>query len=475
MMIFTKPSIPYQIESIKNVDVILYEPGKNINPFTKNKNDILFADDTASGRPCKTIEEQIETNVYPYYSNTHSNASCGTMMKELVKKTKDIIRKTMNVTENQKIIFSGNGSTSAINHLVNKIDFSQYKKICIHTSLFEHHSNFLPWKEKLADHVKAYPNTIIEYNYMESDENLNIMIDNYLLKFDSSLTILEARLDIFALTACSNVTGKKYYLDYKNLWDYIKKKKALGHQMYLLLDYACCAPYINIDCTTCDGLYFSGHKFLGGPGTPGVLIINSELLQIKHPYQPGGGCVDEANDKRILYKTEWENRELCGTPNICGIIKLGYVLFLKESLINTIQTNEKIIVGYVTEKLQDLETKYDSFKVIGLFGRNQEDLPIYPITIQGLHFNMITCMLNDLFGIQTRGGYSCCGTFGRFCKEKFGYDGWCRVSFNYLHLPKDVNKILDTIEYIIVNKETLKKLYKYDENSDMFYYIDKSE
>lgn len=385
----------------------------------------------------------------------------------------------MNVNSDQKIIFSGNGCTGAVNHLVNKINFSQYSKIYIHTSSYEHHSNFLPWREKLAEHLIQYPDTMIRYNYIDTDDDFNMMIDKYIKDLDQEIkdssiidnyqNYLDSRIDIFTLIGCSNVTGKRYDRYFPQLWKYIKQKKSQGHKMYLLIDYACSAPYVSIDLSTCDGVFFSGHTFLGGPGTPGILIVNTGLLQTSRPYQQGGGCVDVANDQCITYKSDKESMEMCGTPNIMGIIRLGYVLVLKQSLIDIIENNEKILNIYVTQKFIDFEEKYNIFKVIGLRSRYVDDLPIYPITIKGLHYNLITVILNDLAGIQTRGGVSCCGTLGRICKEQYNIDGWCRISFNYLLTPAQVLKILDTIEFIIINGNVLKERYDYDKDNNIYH------
>lgn len=474
------------LKNITNVNKLAYKPGKILNPFTKKYNKIIFADDTASGRPCEFIDNLINTNVLPYYSNTHSNATCGTMMKNLVNKTKDVIREDMNVGTDKKIIFNGSGCTGAVNHLVNKINFAQYSKICIHTSSYEHHSNFLPWRERLADHMMMYPETDIRYNYVDTDDDFNLLFDKYLTDLDLELSDPDPkpisppelerndntikRLDIFTLTGCSNVTGKRYDQQFKQLWDYVKLKKSMGHKMYLFIDYACSAPYVKIDLESCDGVFFSGHKFLGGQGTPGVLIVNTELLQTEHPYQPGGGCVDEANDQIVTYKSDYEAMETCGTPNISGIIRLGYVLSLKQSLFKIIEENERILALSITQKFRLMEEQYPGFKVIGLESRQPHDLPIYPIIIKGMHYNLVTVLLNDLSGIQTRGGLSCCGTLGRICKERFNINGWCRISFNYLMTRDQINKIFRTIEFILVNKKSLKKRYIYDKDSNMFHY-----
>jgi selenocysteine lyase/cysteine desulfurase len=507
---------------LMDVPNIMYKQGKILNPFTKKYNKIIFADDTASGRPCRSIEKSIEQNVFPYYSNTHSNATCGTIMKDFVDNTKEIIRDVMNVSSFQKIIFCGSGCTGAVNHLINSIDFSAYSKIRIHSSAFEHHSNFLPWVEKLNEHKKIYPETDIEYVNIDSDEKFNLQIDDYVNGLDSELKLSKqqksktnqqksktnqqksktnrqqsktnqqqsktnqqesnqilttnnspgslGRLDIFTLIGCSNVTGKRYDLSYEKLWDFIKIKKNEGFNMYLLIDHACTAPYIKIDLSRSDGVFFSGHKFLGGQCTPGVLIVNEELLTKNKPYQPGGGCVDSADITSINYKQELEAREMCGTPNIVGIIRLGYVLANKQSLMDVIEHNEKTINNYVTQKLKDLEKKYERFRVIGLDYRTKDDMPIYPITIKGMHYNLITVALNDIFGIQTRGGLSCCGTFGLICKDIFNVNGWCRISFSYLLKKTEIDKILYALDFVIRNRKSLKTYYSYDHETNMYYY-----
>ena len=468
-----------QIDNLIDLSNLIYDSGTIINPITNKPNIIIFADDIASGRPCKMVDKYITESIYPYYSNTHSNATCGIYMKDLVKKTKEIIRNVMNLSDIHKIFFSGNGTTGAVNHLVNKIDFLKYSKIIIHITPFEHHSNFLPWKEKINDLNKLglfdNINKIAKIQFIGNDNpdefNLSLDIESYINTIDielSSETNKNVRLDIFSLTACSNVTGKRYDMQYKKLWNYIKSKRANGHHIYMLLDCACIAPYTQIDLSESDGIYFSGHKFLGGQGTPGVLIINSQIMEVSHPYEPGGGCVEKADDKCTIYKTDPEMKEMGGTPNIIGIIRLGYCLLIKKALDDKININEKIISHYVTKKMIELENKYDNFKVIGLRLRSNTDLPIYPLTIKGMHYNLITVLFNDLYGIQTRGGISCCGTLGRMCKDILHIDGWCRLSFNYLLTKKEILTILEALEFIIINGKTYEDFYEYDKAKNLF-------
>jgi selenocysteine lyase/cysteine desulfurase len=279
------------------------------------------------------------------------------------------------------------------------------------------------------------------------------------------------RLDLFSITACSNVTGKRYENQIvSKIHNYMINVRNKGGNIYLLMDYACSAPYIDIDISNIgiDGLYFSGHKFFGGQGTPGVLILPQELCQIKEPYQQGGGCVENADDMNIIYKEDVEQSETGGTPNIVGIIRLGCALMMKNKLMPRIKKIKEFTLKYVSYRLSKLEGKYPSLKIIGLKNKNNDDLPIYPITIDNLHYNFITVLFNDLFGIQTRGGISCCGTFGRICNEKFNKNGWCRITFSYLHSFDETNKILDSLEYIIQHGSKYLDHYDYDKSKNLY-------
>lgn len=457
------------LSDLVDVSYVTYNPGKIINPFTKKYNNIIFADDVASGRPCHIVDSLMTSNINPYYSNTHSNATCGILMKDMVNKTKDIIREELHLNLEQKIIFSGNGCTGAINHLTYKIDLDRYSHIVIHSSPFEHHSNFLPWNELLKRHSTLYSG-ISEHRLIDYTKDFESTLDKYISDLETELSTgnNNKRLDILALSGCSNVTGKRFDLFYDDVVKFVKDYQRKGFNVFTVIDYACSAPYIDLDVSRFDACAFSGHKFLGGQTTPGVLIANETLLQIDVPFQPGGGCVNSADDKHTNYKQDKELLEMCGTPNICGIIRLGYVLTIKRSIIDRIHNNDLIIGNFITEKLLKLEAKYPDLKVLGLKSRHPRDLPIFPITIKGLHYNLITVLFNDLFGIQTRGGISCAGTLGRIFRETENVDGWCRISFNYLLTKRQIIKIIKSLEFIIIHGKRFADYYSYDKNKNLF-------
>jgi|694.fasta_scaffold00943_39 selenocysteine lyase/cysteine desulfurase len=407
----------------------------------KPPNKIIFADDTASGRPCKFIDKQITKMILPYYSNTHSNAFCGIYMKNLLNETRKYIRQEFNLKPFHKIFFSGNGCTGAINHLANSIDYKLYKKVNIYITKYEHYSNQLPWNEQ----ANLYNNT-----------KVIIFEDSNDIKLETGTDIL----NIFTINGCSNVTGCVY--DLTN----IKRLRKGKLNTYLLVDYACSAPYIKINLDDLDGVYISMHKFLGGHSTPGLLIANEKLFQKKNPYTCGGGCVKKSNSTEIIYETDLEKKESAGTPNIVGIIKILYILKLKNKLMNTILHNEHIISEYVYERFKTFKHKYN---IIVIGGTNcVQRLPIVSFAIYGAHYNFIVVLLNDLFGIQSRGGLSCCGLLSEYIKEKYNIDGWCRITFNYMMDYKTIDYILNSVEFVIKNHKKYTNLYIYDKKDNLY-------
>jgi selenocysteine lyase/cysteine desulfurase len=439
-----------------NTSNFLYDPPNISTPLTK-KVKVIFADDTASGRPSKKIDGYIMTEILPYYSNTHSNAFCGMMMKDKLDEIRNKIKEFYNLDkENHKVIFSGNGTTSAINHLSNCIDYESHKRINIYLSTYEHYSNYLPWIEisKKNKNVTVY---VIPFN--GDDE-----IDYEWLRNKFNENLKENTMNIVTIIACSNVTGVR--TDIKKCID-IAKTSEIGDN-YLFLDCACIGPYEKLDLNQVDGIFISMHKFVGGTSTPGLLIATKKLFEKSCPYNPGGGCVKRADTHNIIYEDDIEKKEMGGTPNIVGIIRIGYILDFMNEHIEIIEHNEKEITNYVMDKFMELEKKYPQLK---LLMRNQNDrLPILSFNIKDMHHNYIVVLLNDLFGIQTRGGISCCGMLAEYMIKKYNISGWCRISFNWMMNKEKIDYILNAVEFILKMAHVFTPLYSYDEESHLYSY-----
>ena len=413
-------------------------------PALINDKVIIFADDIASGRPCKLIERMVENNILPYYANTHSNAYCGILMKKLIQETRDYIRMLFKLKSYHKILFTGNGCTGAINHLVNSINYLQWKTVNIFITKYEHYSNYLPWIEMAKQHT-----------------NINVIIydhDTELLRMNSDINVR----NIISITMCSNVTGKITDLSI------IKKIRTISKNTYLFLDMACSAPYvsINMDDLGADAIFISPHKFLGGPSTAGLLIVDEKIFTSEHPYCPGGGCVKNATSEIIVYEDSLERKEVGGTPNIIGIIKIKYILELKSKLFDIISNNELIIASYVYARFALYMRKYKIIVIDGCSSDNR--LPIVSFSISGVHYNYIVALLNDQFSIQSRGGINCCGLLGEYYTKKYGITGWCRISFNYMMSADTINFILDAVEHVIINHSIYTTMYKYDAAKNLY-------
>lgn len=344
----------------------------------------------------------------------------------------------------------------------------------VFVSLHEHHSNLLPWRESLA--------TVVNIPEDESGKIDEKFLESKLIEYK------DRPLKIGSFTAASNITS--ILQDTISITVLLHKYDALA-----FWDYATAGPYIKIDMNPMtgtqanlaakDAIFISPHKFLGGPGTPGILIAKKHLFnREKSPTQPGGGVVKFVTQSSQVYVNKIHIREESGTPNIVGCIRAGLVFQLKnavgEELITSIE--EK----YYWKAINQL-TSNPKIHVLGPIGGNQR-LPIIPLVIYHeagklLHYNFVCSLLNDLFGIQTRGGCVCAGPYGMSLlgmDEKYASDmeyqlsnyddaevlrpGFVRLNFNYFLTELEVQYVLDAIEFIA--NEGWKLLPKYAFRTD---------
>jgi len=327
----------------------------------------------------------------------------------------------------------------------------------------EHHSNYLPWVEL----TKKYKHILIHIVPVDDEFNIDINFLNTKLKEN----VDNNTINIVTMTACSNVLGIKINFEniYKILQKYNTSNCCYGKRNLLFIDYACSAPYVKINGNMCDAMFVSPHKFLGGVSTVGILICMRSLVHNKRPYFPGGGCVKSVCKTKIEYDPDIEKRETAGTPNIIGIIKIRKVLQLKKYLFETIEQNEHLITQYVFYKFRDMSEKNNNLIVV-LPHITKNRLPIVCIAIKNLHHNLIVVLLNDLFGIQTRGGVFCTSLLVDILKKRYEVDGWCRISFNWLMDIKEINYIIDGVKYILENYGKYVDRYVYDDKSKLFAY-----
>ncbi len=449
------------------------------SPYGEKK--IIYTDWTASGRLYRPIEEKIINQFGPFVANTHTETSItGSAMTLAYHKARDIIKKHVNASDNDCLITEGTGMTGVINKFQrilglriseNMKEFTnipkELKPIVFITHM-EHHSNQTSWLETIAD-VEVIP---CEKTGLICFKSFKKLLEKY----------KDRKIKIASVTACSNVTGIR--TDYHRI-----AKMIHGYNGLCFVDFACSAPYVPVDMhpedkeAHLDAIFFSPHKFLGGPGTSGVLIFSNELYHNTVPDNPGGGTVTYTNpwgDHR--YIEDIELREDGGTPGFLQTIKIALAVQLKEQMgSEKILAREHEMNSYIFSQLKEIENLH-------LLADEHEDrIGIFSFYIDELHYNLGVKLLNDKFGVQTRGGCSCAGTYGHYLlhidlltseeyKNKIEdgclleRPGWIRMSIHPTLTNKEVAYICDSIKSVAENFKSWAKDYEYNAVSNEFEY-----
>jgi len=443
---------------------------------------IIYADWIASGRLYKPIEEKLCNTFGPLVGNTHSESSVtGTTMTLAYHQAHKIIKEHVNANQDDVIITAGSGMTTVIckfqrllglkipEQLVDYVNLPEELRPVVFTTHMEHHSNQTTWIETIAEVVVINPN----------DDGL-VDVDDFKLKLEK---YKNRKLKIGAFTAASNVTGIET--------DYYKLSKMI-HQYggYSFIDFACAAPYVKIDMhpadpeAKLDAIFFSPHKFLGGPGTPGVLVFDSKLYHNKVPDLPGGGTVDWTNPwGQHKFVANIEAREDGGTPAFLQTIKAALCIKLKEEMnIDKIRAREEELVKYALEGLKKIPTLHI------LAGNIEHRLGAISFYVENIHYNLIVKLLNDRYGVQVRGGCSCAGTYGHYLlhvdpnRSKIITDkidqgdlsekpGWVRMSIHPTMTDEELKTIIDGITQIVTNIDDWSKDYVYDKTKNEYFHL----
>ncbi len=442
---------------------------------------VTYADYTASGRALSFIEDFIRDQVLPAYANTHTESSgTGLQTTRLREESRRIIRDALGGDERNAVIFCGSGSTAAIDKLVGILGLRiparledryhlsdripREERPVVFIGPFEHHSNELPWRESIAEVV-----TIRE----DADGHIDqAHLAHELEKYRGR------PLRIGSFSAASNVTG--IVSD-----TYAIARLLHEHGALSFWDFAAAGPYVDIHMNPPDdplaykdALFLSPHKFIGGPGTPGVLALRRSLCDNRVPTVPGGGTVTYVNAREHKYITDPEQREEGGTPAIIESIRAGLVFQLKEAVgPDIIREREEIFIRRAI-------ASWGSRKNLEVLGnKHSERLSIVSFVVKHggryLHHNFVVALLNDLFGIQARGGCSCAGPYGH---RLLGIDlershqfeqeisrgcegikpGWVRVNFNYFIDERVFDYVVEAVNLVAEGGWKLLPDYRFD-------------
>ncbi len=444
---------------------------------------VTYADYTASGRSLSFIEEYIRDHVLPLYANTHTEASgTGLQTTRFREEAREIIRRCVGADDSHAVLFSGSGSTGAIDLLTRVLgiripdkledDYELSRHIpreerpVVFIGPFEHHSNELPWRESIADVVVIPEDSDGHVDLAALEEALQAHVDR--------------PLKIGSFSAASNVTG--ITTDTAAVASLLHRHDALS-----FWDVAAAAPYVGISMRPVDpddplsykdAAFISPHKLIGGPGTPGVLIARKELFSNRVPAVPGGGTVAYVNPDSHRYLDDVEHREEGGTPSIVGAIRAGLAFSLKESV------GEDLIRECEESFIRRAIESWSGNPNIEILGNPEADrLSIVSFVVshagRRLHYNFVVALLNDLFGIQSRGGCSCAGPYGHRLlgidiETSLEYEreiargcegikpGWVRVNFNYFISEAVFDFILRAVHLVADHGWRLLPQYEFD-------------
>jgi selenocysteine lyase/cysteine desulfurase len=464
---------------------------------------VTYADYTASGRALTFVEDWIREAVLPLYANTHTESSgTGLQTTRFREDARAIIRDAVGGTKDRHaVIFTGAGMTGAINLLVGVLELripagldDRYglrahiprdQRPVVFIGPYEHHSNELPWRESIADVV-----TIGE----DADGRISLE------KLEAALREHADRpLKIGSFSAASNVTG--ILSDTRAISVLLHEHGALS-----FWDFAAAGPYVEIEMEphrpapvtgpgrgTPDGkaaldykdaIVISPHKFIGGPGTPGVLVARRELFRNRVPTSPGGGTVGYVNPLEHVYLDDPEHREEGGTPAIVESIRAGLVFQLKESVgVDAIRRREEDFIERAIASWIDVP----EIQVLGNPALPRLSIVSFVVRHDGryLHHNFVVAVLNDLFGIQSRGGCSCAGPYGH---RLLGIDietshafereiargcegikpGWVRVNFNYFISEAVFDYIVRAVELVARDGWRLVPWYRFEPGTGLW-------
>jgi selenocysteine lyase/cysteine desulfurase len=438
---------------------------------------IIYADWTASGRMYRPIENLMIDKLSPFVANTHTETNVtGSSMTLAYKKAREIIKKHVNAIEGDILIASNSGMTGVVNKLQriigiklhekfqDRIHLTEEERPVIFVTHMEHHSNQTSWIETTGDVV-----------VIKACDEGKVDIDDFGYQLEK---YKNRKTKIAAITSCSNVTGID--TPYHQMAGMIHRAGG-----YCFVDFACSAPYIHIDMHPqaedeyLDAIYFSPHKFLGGPSSSGILIFNQKLYNNRVPDNPGGGTVDWTNPwGEHKYHEEIEAREDGGTPAFLQTIRVAFCIQLKDAMgVENIIQREHEILNIVWPRLAAMP----NLRVLADQHKNR--LGVISFYIDGLHFNLAVKLLNDRFGIQMRGGCSCAGTYGHYLlevsheKSKSLTDeiskgflankpGWVRMSFHPTMTDDEVVFIMDSLEQLCKEHQEWAKDYAYDPHTN---------
>ncbi len=451
------------------------------SPYGRQR--VIYADWIASGRMYAPIEELIRHRIAPFVGNTHTETSeTGSTMTRAYHHAFKVIKRHVNACREDAVVSYGSGMTAVVNkfqrilglrvheNYLARVTPPDHERPIVFVTHMEHHSNQTSWLETLCE-VRVIPATA---DGLVDLAGLDALLQEY----------RERPVKIASVTSCSNVTG--IITPYHDIAERMHRAGGL-----CFVDFAASAPYIEIDMHPAgrpdaglDAIFFSPHKFLGGPGTGGILIFNKRLYRNRIPDNPGGGTVDWTNPwGQHKYVDDVEAREDGGTPGFLQAIRTALCIQLKESMgAGRILAREHELLDIVWPQLMAIPGLHI------LAANQRQRIGCISFYIDGLHYNLAVKLLNDRYGIQVRGGCSCAGTYGHYllqvsyehsksitdqisCGILSDKPGWVRLSLHPTMSNTEAQTIVDAIRTLAENHVEWARDYRYCSRSNEFTHV----
>jgi selenocysteine lyase/cysteine desulfurase len=436
---------------------------------------LVYADYVASGRALRQVEAFVLENVLPYYANSHTEASfCGAQMTQMRRAARAVIARACSADDRFATVFAGAGATAGLNRIVSLLGVAEAVKsgrgATVFIGPYEHHSNILPWRESGAEVVE-----IAEATTGGPD----------MAQLQAALIAAGDRLKVGTFSAASNVTG--IVTDADAVTRMLKRHGALA-----VWDYAGGGPYLTIDMKAGtdaekDAVVISAHKFIGGPGASGVMIVRKAAVSRTTPVFAGGGTVRFVSPWGHDYSTDIAVREEAGTPNVVGDIRAALCFLVKDA----------IAQGFMARRHEELRQralkvwgKNPNIQIIGNEAATHR-LPIFSLRIRDarsgtmVHQQLFTKMLSDVYGVQARGGCACAGPYAHrllnidrtasealraaiLSGEEMQKPGWTRLNLSVLCTDEKADFIINAVDALAANPYPMITEYACDQSTARF-------
>ncbi|QCO55306.1 aminotransferase class V-fold PLP-dependent enzyme [Pseudorhodobacter turbinis] len=450
-------------------DGVIGEGAAFETPFGTQK--LVYADYVASGRALRQVENFVMERVLPFYANSHTEAShCGGEMTRMRREARALIAAHCGADDSYATVFAGSGATAGLNRLVHLLGVADAKEQpLVLIGPYEHHSNILPWREYGAE--------VIEIN--EAPKG-----GPDLAQLEAILNAAKGRRIVGAFSAASNVTG--ILTDTDAVTRLLKRYGAMA-----VWDYAGGGPYLTIDMRAGtdahkDAVVISAHKFPGGPGASGVMIVRKGAVCCSRMFQPGGGTVRFVSPTAHDYSTDIATREEAGTPNVVGDIRAA-LCFMVKAAIGQAQLDTRH--AELRQRALDVWKKNPNLELMG--NSDAPALPIFSFRVRDgarggyLHHQLFTRLLSDAYGIQARGGCACAGPYAHRLLgiepaesetiraaiqrgEEMEKPGWTRLNLSALMDDAKADRVINAVDALARNPYPMADRYCCDQATARF-------